>query len=214
MTNYQSNSNRDKASGEPEKQRDKPVAVVTGEVVVKKKPLGGRIKDLFFSGDARDAVRYVIMDVAIPAAKNALYDMMVEGGRSIIFGPNGRGRGVGRYNEQRSIISYNDYSKPLIDQRSRVNLPDQASRQIFSRPSRPEQLEFVIPDKDQAEEVLSRMVEITSTHKYATVGDLYAMLGLKSDHTDEKWGWFTISNAELRGVREGWLLRFPPAEPV
>jgi hypothetical protein len=47
-----------------------------------------------------------------------------------------------------------------------------------------------------------------------SVADLYELLGVAADHTDQKWGWRTLGGASVRRVRDGYLLDLPQPEPI
>jgi len=55
---------------------------------------------------------------------------------------------------------------------------------------------------------------IADQYDYATVGQLYNLLGWQTTFTDEKWGWETFANVEIKQVSNGYLVDLPDPKPV
>lgn len=49
--------------------------------------------------------------------------------------------------------------------------------------------DIVLDKRDEAEDVLSRMDELISTYGMASVADLYELVGVTGNYTDNKYGW-------------------------
>jgi hypothetical protein len=58
------------------------------------------------------------------------------------------------------------------------------------------------------------MTDIIDVYKVASVTDLHDLVGLPSTYVDNKWGWENLSYANVRQIREGYLLDLPPVEPI
>lgn len=89
MDEYPTNSKQSRerpAEKKPAAERKKMEQVVTGEVSRRKKPLGRRFAETFGGGDARGVAGYVVMDVLIPAAKDAISDAVSQGIERMLFG--------------------------------------------------------------------------------------------------------------------------------
>src|SRR5689334_18422419 len=67
------------------KERISPEKVVTGEVIVRKKSLGKRFKDVFLGGSFKNAAQHVMGEVLLPALRNMIADAGTEGIRRIVF---------------------------------------------------------------------------------------------------------------------------------
>ncbi len=67
MPDYQGNSKKQKETAVvPPKNVER---VIVSEVIVQKRGLGRKFKDLFIAADFKSVVHYVAYDVCIPAAK-------------------------------------------------------------------------------------------------------------------------------------------------
>jgi hypothetical protein len=209
---YQANSNRSKEKEvRPEKADKKIEKVVVGEVVVQKKGIGRKIKDLFIEADFRSVSRYVFMEVLVPAAKNMVVDGVESGIRRIAYGEASRRRMHG------SHITYNNPINRYRDPRDYNRDPRVAPRptvgpRSVTRPDR--DVAIVLASREDAEKVLEGLNDIIDSYEIATWSDLNELLGQPSNHVDHKWGWVGLLDVPIRQIREGYLLELPPAEPI
>jgi hypothetical protein len=204
--------NPPKAAQEDSKELIKKVVV--GDVVVQKKPLGRRIMDTFFGGDARGVVGYVMTEVLLPAARDTIADAVSQGVERLIFGearstsrrtggrPNSLG-GAGSY------VSYNRYSSGTSG--ARREEPRDISRRARSTHDFDE---IILATRVEAQTVIDRLFDLVSQYEMATVSDLYELVGLNGSYTDEKWGWIDLRGASITRVRNGYLLDLPRPEQL
>jgi hypothetical protein len=200
--------NSEASKREPE---DKNIERVTsGEVVRKKKSLRKQFSETFVAGDARSAVRYVLLDVLLPAAKDMIVEAGAQGIEKLIFGDSRRYRGSSPpQSGPTGYVSYNRYSGPM---RSIMS----SSQRVMSRQARARHDfdEIVLESRTEAEEVIDRLFDLVSRYESATVADLYELVGLASSHTDHKWGWTDLRGAGVSRVRGGYLLDLPDPHPL
>jgi hypothetical protein len=194
-----------------QKIEDKNVERITsGEVKRRKKSLRKQFSETFVAGDAKSALRYVVLDVLLPAAKDMIVEAGSQGIEKLIFGDSRRYRGVTRpQTGPYGNIAYNRMSEPSY---SRLSGPQRAlSRQARARHNFDE---IVLDERAEAEEVIDRLFDLVSRYDTATVADLYELVGLPSSHTDHKWGWTRLQGAGVSRVRGGYLLDLPEPEPL
>ena len=55
------------------------------------------------------------------------------------------------------------------------------------------------------------MQEIIDTYQVVSVADLYDLVGIRGNFTDNKYGWTNIRNASVEHVRDGYMLKLPKA---
>jgi hypothetical protein len=208
MENFPSNSHRPKSDENEEKKSVKKVErVIEGGVVRRKKPLGKRFTETFFGGDVEGVIGYVVMDVLIPAAKDALADAFSQGIERMLFGearPTSRRHG-GRPSGSSGYVSYNRYSSgahPARREESRTVSRRARSRHEFD--------EIILPGRAAAEEVLERLYELIDRYDEASVADLYTMVDVEANFIDEKWGWTDLQGSRVvRTSNGGYLLSLP-----
>lgn len=189
---YKSNSHVSKELTK-DKKEIKPVA----RAKTKKK---NTLVDTFISEDAQNIKSYILMDVLVPAIKKAVSDIVTDGISMLLYGDtsheNRRSSGSASY------VSYNRYS----DRDRRDDRNTNRSRYSYD--------DVILNNRGEAEEVLMRMDEILDTYGVVSVADLYDLVGISGSHTDNKYGWTNLRNAEAVRVRDGYLLKLPRPYPI
>lgn len=205
---YPSNSNkkRDPVPEEPKNVQK----VVTGEVIQRKQSLAKRFKDIFIGGDAQSVWAYVAYEILIPAVKDTASDAVSMGIEKILFG-DARGGSRGRPRSSGAATGYVNYSGFSKGSTSRYGReePRQLSRQ--ARASH-DFREIVLETRPEAELVIERLDDLCDRYGQASVTDLYELVGVTGDFTDEKYGWTDMRSAGVRRVRDGFLLELPRTE--
>lgn len=202
---YPPNSQKSKnvSSGEKKLKR-----VTSDDPIRRKKGLGSQFRSTFLGGDAHSAFHYVVFGVLIPAAKDALAEAGAQGIERLIFGDSRARQKASRVNGPLGHINYN--------QRSNKPQPRSDSPRFMSRQARSQHQfeEIILTDRREAEEALERLFDCVDQFGSASVADLYELVGVKSAHTDNKWGWTDLRGADIVRVRNGYLLDLPETEPL
>ena len=192
---YKSNSHRSKeelTNPEQIKKDIKPIAKAT----TKKK---NKIIDTFISEDAGNIKSYIFMDVLVPAIKKAITDIVTDGISMLLYGDTSDGSK--RTSSSASYVSYNRYSDRRDDRdpypRSRYSYDD-----------------IVLGTRGEAEEVLDAMCGMMETYGVVSVADMYDLVGITCNYTDNKYGWTNLRNAEPVRVRDGYMLKLPKPGPI
>lgn len=205
---YGSNSKKEKIEAEtkPEKKLGR---VVTGEVLIKKKGVGSKFKDLFIMADARSVMSYVVAEVLLPAARNMVVDGASEAVKRMMYGNQAmRGRGQG------TRVTYNNYSNPINRGYRDVTSRQAPTPTTSPRTQRAIREDFILSTREEAETVLERMNDCIDSYEIVSVADFNELVGYPSSHVDNKWGWSYLGDVQIRQIREGYLLDLPPAEPI
>ena len=201
MENYKPNSHKSKEENKtlPD-EREKLEKVIKGTVKTKKNEMR-KLRDVFISEDVKSVKSYILMDVLVPAIKDAIEDIVTNGIRMVL-----RGETSARKSSSASKISYN-----RIYDNKRDN--DRFARD--SSPSiRYSYDDIILESRGEAEDVITRMEEIIEEYGFVRVADLYDLVGITGDYTDNKYGWTSIRSAEPVRVRNGYMLRLPRAVPL
>ena len=198
---YPSNSRKSKEQPPPT-EKEPVEKVVTGNVTQRKKGWGAKIHDIFMAENSDSVMQYVVMEVLVPAAKNMISDAVSQGVERMMFGDI-RPRAT-----QGNRPGYTNYSKaqPRQDYARRAMSSVARSQHDFS--------DLILESRGEAEEVLDRLRELVSQYKLATVNDLYDLVGISGEFTDDKWGWFDLRAASVRPTRGGYLLILPRTQPI
>ena len=196
MEEYKSNSHKSKelTKNEPVKKVVKPIAKAT----TKKK---NKLAETFISEDASNIKSYILMDVLVPAIKKAVIDIVTDGISMLFYGDTSHENR--RSSTSASYISYNRYS-------DRDRRDDRTS---YGR-SRYSYDDIILQSRGEAEEVLDRMSEMIDTYGIVSVADMYDLVGIATNYTDNKYGWTNLRNAEPIRVSNGYMLKLPKAGPI
>ena len=208
---YQNNSRRkreeDGATPPEKKVMEK---IVVGEVVIKPPGFGRKLKGIFFGGEFRTAARGVVSDVLLPAARNVIVEATTKGIERVVFGDSPVNRG--RRPEMRSRIQYHTpFNRPFQTQSSM--LPGQPPH-FANRVATKESNSILIASRNDADNVLTTLVECVAQYGVVSLADLYELLGKPVAAVDHNWGWTYLNTAEIRQVRDGWMLELPPMEEI
>lgn len=211
MEDYKPNSNSLKEAQKKSQQTEtnklenkKVEKVVTGVVRTKKKSKFEGIMSNFISEDAKSVKSYVFGEVLIPAIKKAISDIVTDGIDIILYGES-----RGRTNKSRpsNYVSYSSYSNDKRD-RPRMNERQAMMAGSYSYNN------IILSSRGEAEDVLARMDELIETYGLVRVADLYDLVGITGNYTDNKYGWMNIRNAEIVRVKDEYMIKMPRAVPI
>lgn len=166
--------------------------VVTGEVTVRKKPLGRKLRDIFIVSDPETVRQYVIFDIIIPGVKRLICDSV----EMILLGDTKASK-AGRY---RDYASYDRGS-------SKNNRRDFTDRDR----SKPDYRDYTFATRSDAEEVLRSLRELIDMYDRASVADFYDLVGQSTDYTENKYGWLNLDRARVMTCRDGYYIELPKA---
>jgi hypothetical protein len=171
--------------------------------------MGRRFRDTFMGGDARGVWSYVVMEVLIPAAKDAVSDAVSQGVERTLFGDS---RAMTRSRRSGSgYLPYNRYSSPAANPGFSPHDPRQISRTARATHSFDE---IILETRDEAQLTLNGLFERIEEYGHATVTDLYDLVGITGKFTDEKWGWVELHASSITRVSNGYLLDLPQPVPI
>ena len=198
MAEYTPNSHKFKAEQKEKEEREKIEKVVTGKR--KKKSELSKISNAMISEDVRNVKHHILMDVLIPACKNALSDVVTDAINMLLFGDTKRKSSSG------SRSRYYSYETRFDSGYSRERASYQRSSYDFD--------DVVLDSRGEAEEILDAMNDILSRYGLVRVADMYELAGLTCDYTDNKYGWTSLRTAEIIRGRDGYGLKLPKAMPI
>lgn len=195
MNEYKANSH--KAKKAEEKRAKKVDKVVTGKVRTKKKSEMSKFKDVFISEDVSNVKSYIFLDVLIPTIKKALSDIIVNSTDMMLYGDtrDRKRSGSGNYRNYSTSGRRDDRGS---SERRRIGYD-------FD--------DIILDSRGEAEEVLSRMDDLMDDYGVVSVADLYDLVGMSCNYTDNKYGWTgSLRTAEAVRVRDGgYMLKLPKA---
>lgn len=195
MDNYKPNSHKYKENQEISEKRVEKV--ISGTAKTKKNEVR-KFRDIFISEDISNVKSYVLMDVLVPAIKNAIVDIVTDGVNMIFGTGSGRKKTSGS-----NYVSYRDYSRESKRDDNRVP----SGRFAYD--------DILFPSRGEADAVLEQMDAIIEEYGYVTVADMYDMADLNAPYTGNRYGWTSVRRAEIVRVRGGdYIIKLPKAMPI
>lgn len=192
MEKYSSNSDKSR--------EDKPKVQPIAKGKVKK-----NYSKLLFTEDAKSVGSYILLDVLIPAMKNAAYDMITNGISMMLFG-NSKTTSSGQASSVRSTpyVSYNKFSRG----------PEPQSRRTATSNSGLIQEDVIFATRADAECVLMRMDEIIAQYQFVSIADYKELAGLTGSYTDNYYGWTSLHTADVTRCRDGYYIKMGRPIPI
>ena len=194
------NADKAKEGASPEKK------VIAKAKVQKKSPIKEAIRT-FFAQDLPEIAEHLVVDVAIPATKNAITDMVTQGIQQLLYGEVDPRR--------RSTSRYTSYSSSSRSDRGRGYYESRRVERREPRQPKPTNVEDLVFDtRGDAVDVIEYIAESIEQYGQVSVADLMSSVGIQPRYTDERWGWTTTDAFEIRQIREGWLVSADHPEPL
>lgn len=204
--NYPSNSyiakdSDKKKSSATEKKFTSPK---TNTAVKKKKSLKRKFYDVFLGDPSKDAIRYIVNDVLLPAIKSTFYDMITGGLQMRLWGDvSQRRRPSGSSYGQNSYVRYDKIS--YQDQKREPSRRTRAMHEFD---------EITFGSKAEAVDIRDSLVDAIDQYGAVTVADFYDLIGTDSNPSDRDWGWNNLSAATVSYTPDGWIINFPKTIPL
>lgn len=205
--NYGANSQKSK-SPEPAEQPRVAGPVISGSAVERKEPLRKKFLQAYAGDSAQSVGQYLLMDVIVPGTKNIISDLVTQGINRLLYGgsrpvQNGVrsnvGGGYGRYfNGGGNSTQQTQQSTPVTHQ-------VQPANQLG---------EIILQTRSDAELVIDELRALIDAYGNAKVANLYSLVGITGNFTNQSLGWTNLSRAGVIQVREGYLLDLPRPETL
>lgn len=166
--------------------------VTTGKVQRRKKSEMRKIAEAFIPEDTSSMKSYIFFDLLVPKAKQVAEDVF----HAILYGDSEP--------PKRNSNSHVPYSRYYHDRGQSATRERREPGYNYD--------EIIFESRAEAENVIDSMLDHLSTYKVISVGDFYEYAGVASNHTDYKYGWMSIRNAEVVRVSGGgFIIRLPKA---
>lgn len=191
MTELKSNSNKSRRADAEKKQLS---PVVNGKIVRKKKSF----VDMFVAEDKETMKSFIFEDVIVPAGKKIISDIV----DAILYGESGGG---GKSRRPGSRISYNSITDDRRERRNYASVREPGY----------DYGDVVVPNRGAAEELLDQLDAVIDQYGTASVADMYDLLGVTHNYTDNNYGWTNIATAQPVRLRDGqYTIKMPKAMPL
>lgn len=203
IDDFKPNSHKSKEANASQTSEKKIEKAISGTAKTRKKSEIRKFTDVFISEDMESVKSYILMDVLVPAVKKAVSDIVTNGIDMLLYGETG-----GSSNKPiSSKVSYRSYyDRANGDNRDRYSTVRTRSGYSYD--------DVILNSRGEAESVLMRMDELISSYGMVSVADLYDLVGITGNYTDNKYGWTDIRNASVVRIRDGYVIKMPRALPL
>lgn len=201
--------------GNSHKQRDKVVtddiskqpnsdqprkAKQVAKAKVKKQGVIRKFARYIFADSIESAKEKAMSDVIKPGLQSLIFDSCTELLSLIIFGSAEEAYRGTRRNRRNEKTSYDKFYR---DKDHRAN--QKASYQNV--PYDPD--DIILNTNGEARDVLTELDYHIREYGQASVADLYDIVGITSEWTDNRYGWTSLRGAQIKPIRDGFLLVLP-----
>ena len=170
-----------------------------------RKNIFSRVGHAIFGPDGLKGVgRYVGTEIVAPAIKGIIVDSVVASINTIIYGGDApRTRSTG----SRAYGGYTNYNRQYSGSPI-TRTGDQYTRTVMAA-NRIQ--EYELPDRQQANDVLTSLREIADKYSAVSVADYYESIGVPVEYTDNNYGWELrdIDTARVRSTPHGFIIELP-----
>lgn len=182
----------------------KPHKVVAQARPVRKN-LFTRVGHAIFGPEGLKGVgKYVGTEIVAPAIKGVIVDSVVASINTIIYGSDAPRT---RSSTPRSYGGYTNYNRQYSGSPTTRN-GNQYSRTVMAA-NRIQ--EYELPDRQQANDVLTSLREIADKYSAVSVADYYESIGVPVEYTDNNYGWELrdLDTARVRSTPHGFIIELP-----
>jgi len=194
--------------------RPTPKTVANGKIRRPKGDFGRNLIDIFFSEGIRGVAEDVTKNVVVPGIKNMLYNSLVRGANTAIFGKDAVNPGVRvTSGESRVFISYDGLSKNVLQQTPQKPQEPKTENSYSGLVN-----EIIFSSQEEAVKARNEVIDRLEDYDILSVKDLCIISGVKSDWAKDSYGWhiqnLTDKDIQLIEIPGGWLLKLPKPRPI
>ena len=196
------NSHKSKQVANSEEPAKKNIGkVIDGTAKVAKKGEFQKAVDAFLPEEGLNGIKdHIVMDVVIPTIKKIISDTV----ETILYGATGIAprNGTGAHKPKTSYSGY--YNRKEEEERYSRLIGSSRLNASYSYE------EIVLETRGQALSVIACMEEVIDTYECVSVADLYEMVDLTGNYTDNNYGWLDLRGAQVIQLRRGgYALKLP-----
>jgi hypothetical protein len=150
------------------------------------------------------AKEHTIKEILLPGIRNLIFDSFNEMVATMLFGDDAPRPSTGYRSGSRKVgrTSYDKY----YDDKQRRN----ESRNVSYRDMPRDPDEIIVDTRAQANYVLDEVDSIIRQYGQASIAQFYDAAGVTGEWTDNRYGWESIRGAQVKQVRDGWVILMPP----
>ena len=156
-----------------------------------------------------------IGEVIVPGLKSLIFDSAMDMLDAMLFGASNSGPRNYSYSNSRvrgprqgDRTSYSQYYD-----RNGYSAPRKAPREDYGGYSMDPD-DIIVATRMEANKVLGEVDKWIQRYGSASIAVYYDAVGLTADWTDNQYGWYSLKGAQIRHVRDGYLIVMPPTHEL
>jgi hypothetical protein len=169
---------------------EKPKAqkIVSGQAKLKKKGFF----DFLVSEDASSVKSYLLSDVLVPNIKRLIQELVTSGINQLLYGNDYK---PSKSSTNASRVSYNNFSNQTVNQPKRLKGNDI--------------IEIEVDTYTDSQNVIYQLQALVDQYNQATIADLYDLVGIDGDFTDNNYGWKDLTRVSVIPYGRKFIIRMP-----
>ena len=184
----ESNSHKTKMENKELMDKPKTQKIVTGQAKLKKKGFF----DFFVSEDASSVKSYLLSDVLVPNIKRLIQELVTSGINQLLYGNDYK---PAKSSNNTSRVSYNSFSSSPATQPNRRRGNDI--------------IEIEVDTYQDSQNVIYQLQALIDQYQQATIADLYDLVGIDGDFTDNNYGWKDLTRVSTIPYGRKYIIRMP-----
>lgn len=171
------------------------------EQIAQAKRIPAKRKSNRWANDLKDIAVYLFEDVLVPQIKTLLQEFFSNGIQMLLWGDRG-GSSSSRLARRHGVNRYHN--------RSQIRRPGRRAPRHISREEQFGLDQLLFDTTQEAQAVLSQLLENISRYGHASVGDLYALVGWTGEYILENYVWTNLDDYTIYPSRGGgYILDLP-----
>lgn len=184
----ESNSYKTKMENNALAEKPKAQKIVSGQAKLKKKGFF----DFLVSEDASSVKSYLLSDVLVPNIKRLIQELVTSGINQLLYGNDYK---PSKSSNSTSRVSYNNFSNQTVNQPKRLKGNDI--------------IEIEVDTYTDSQNVIYQLQALVDQYNQATIADLYDLVGIDGDFTDNNYGWKDLTRVSVIPYGRKFIIRMP-----
>ena len=184
----ESNSYKTKMENNALAEKPKAQKIVSGKAKLKKKGFF----DFLVSEDASSVKSYLLSDVLVPNIKRLIQELVTSGINQLLYGNDYK---PSKSSTSTSRVSYNNFSNQTVNQPKRLKGNDI--------------IEIEVDTYTDSQNVIYQLQALVDQYNQATIADLYDLVGIDGDFTDNNYGWKDLTRVSVIPYGRKFIIRMP-----
>lgn len=197
-----SHKGRESIEGRVTNDREPVQKVVTGNVRRKKASVWKRLVRGVVADEPTSVGEFLLLEVLLPGIRDVIFDLGSKGLERSLYGDGRRGNVVSSVRGGRSRFATR-YDR-MADERERPRSLSDRARNTHDFD------DLILDSRSEALEIIDGLMHLINQYGQASVRDLLDLAGVTAQPFDAGWGWTSLDSADVRQVRNGFLLILPP----